>query len=230
MSGKKEQLANRLEEALSKEDPDHQIHFNRPDCSVDGAQWGNSEAKKIMFQDLLDGLVPLEKMRDVEKLFNQMHAGPPEFKEFPFDKENCEGRFSRLQTTVRRLRWAAAYDEECTKEAREKFPRQTHYSNGKKIWRGSEADAELAKAMEKKVQEQDGFKPLQLWKTKGCYQQFSKTRFSKRVDQLREAAKPHGENPMQTAAKKKKKKKMVKVKPRPEISRASTTAVYMNTI
>ena len=70
-------------------------------------------------------------------------------------------------------------------------------------------------------------KPSELRETRECYLPFSKRRFSKRLDQMKEAAKPYGMNPMQAAAKREEKQK-AKVKNRPTLSRAATQVPYNN--
>ena len=97
------------------------------------------------------------------------------------------------------------------------------------LWEGSEADAWLEIDMENKLHLQ--MKPKALRDTRPSYKLFSIRRFSKQIDQKKEAAKPYGQNPMQTAAKaaKKEKKDKSKVKDCPAISRVGIIGGYDNT-
>ena len=70
-------------------------------------------------------------------------------------------------------------------------------------------------------------KPRELFATRACYEPFGKRRFQKRIDQLKEADKPYGCNPMQAAAKREK-KNLNKIKNRPELSRAGSIEPYNN--
>jgi hypothetical protein len=91
----------------------------RPPVSLNGADWGTSDAKHLMIQDMLDGLVPVdEKIKDIKKLFDDMYAHQPEFADFPFDDERYTNRVKSIQACVKRLQWAAQYDKTCLAEAR----------------------------------------------------------------------------------------------------------------
>ena len=206
----------------------------RPPPALNGADWRTSDAKQLIVQDMLDGLVPYkEPIKDTNKLFHVMHAGRPEFKDFPCDEERHKTRFSRLQEVVRRLRWAALYDEVCLEEARELYPVPTHGPTGVPLWEGSAADSRLEEDMAEGLHLQ--MKPKKLFATRPEYKEFGLKRFTKRIDQKREAAKPCGENPMQTAAKreqkekKKEKKEKARVKDRQEMSRRGEIAPHENT-
>jgi hypothetical protein len=198
----------------------------RPPASLNDADWGSSDAKHLIVQDMMDGIVPYnQKIKDIEKLYHDMYAHQPEFRDFPFDLIRYRDRINRIQKAVARLKWAADYDEACLKAAREKHPKPTHGPTGKILWEDSEAatwikiDFEAGKHL--------NMKPSELRETRDCYKLFSKRRFSKRLDQMKEAAKPYGMNPMQAAAKREEKEKS-KVKNRPQKSRIGTVAPYNN--
>jgi hypothetical protein len=198
----------------------------RPPPSLNGADWASSDAKRLICQDMLDGLVPIdEKIHDVERLYNELYAHQPEFRDFPFDRTRYADRIGRLQTVVKRMKWAAQYDQECFNDFRLKFPQQSHGPTGKPLWKDSEADRCLKEDMTNGLHLQ--MKPGKLFETRDCYQPFGKHRFSKGINQLTEAAKPYGTNPMQAAAKKAKKDK-TKVKNCPEISRLGNIDAYHN--
>ena len=154
----------------------------RPPATLNGADWGSSDAKKLIIQDMLDGLVPVrEKVRDIEKLFNELYAHQPEFKDFPFDKERYKDRIERLQTNVRRTQWGAQYDKDMLAEARKIFPKQSHGPTGVINWKDSEADHFLELDMQADLHKH--MKPSELWATRACYKHFSLKRFTKRIDQ-----------------------------------------------
>ena len=201
----------------------------RPPPSLNGADWGSSDAKHLIIQDMLDGLVPVhENIKNVKHLFDEMYAHQPEFANFPFDEGRYKDRIKRLQTVVKRLKWAANYDRECLAEARALYPKQSQGPTGKPLWRDSEAAAKLAEDMANNLHLQ--MTPKELFETRECYKPFGKRRFSKRIDQVKEALKPYGTNPMQAAAKKedRKRKSRNKVKNRPECSRRGIVQPYGN--
>ena len=201
--------------------------LDRPPASLNGADWGASNAKHLIAQDLLDNIVPCaERIEDIKQLFDELYAHQPEFKDFPFDEPRYRARIEHLQTVVRRLKWSANYDKQCLAEARAMHPKQTHGPTGTILWADSEADRLLKIDMSNNKHLE--MTPQKLRETKPEYQLFSKKRFSKRIDQLTEAAKPYGMNPMQAAAKKANKEKK-KIENRPDISRAATQSPYHNT-
>ena len=207
--------------------PNGQEERPRPPASLNGADWGSSAAKRLVVQDMLDGLVPVnERIENYEKLYRQFYAHQPEFADFPWDLERYRSRFQRLQKAVAKIQWAHQYDKECFAEYRLKFPQQTHGPTGKPLWKDSEADKCLKEDMANGLHLQ--MAPKELFQTRPCYEPFGLRRFGKRIDQLREAAKPYGCNPMQAAAKREK-KSLTKIKNRPEISRTETMDPYNNT-
>ena len=199
---------------------------SRPPCSLNGADWGSSDAKHLIVQDMMDGLVPYnERIQNIRHLYDTMYAHQPEFCDFPFDEERYRTRIARIQKVVKRLKWACDYEAKCLAEARAVYPKQTHGPTGRILWEDSEADKFLEIDMTAGKHEQ--MKPSQLRATRECYKLFSTRRFSKRIDQKREAAKPYGCNPLQAAAKREQKQKK-KVKNRPHLSRSEDTEPYNN--
>lgn len=211
--------------------PSKEAPKQRPPVSLNGADWRYSDAKHLIVQDMLDGLVAYDKpIKNVERLFNQMYKHQKEFADFPFDLERYKSRIARLQGVVKQMKWSADKDRIALDQARNKYGTPTHDPIGRPVWRGSEAAKQLDEDMAKGLH--TTMKPGELWKSNPIYHDFSKARFSKRIDQKKEGAKPYGENPMQTAAKRAKKEKKArgKVKARPDISRAGQEGVqpYQN--
>ena len=60
----------------------------RPPATLNGAEWINSDAKRLMVQDMMDGIVPVnERIKNYRKLYDELYAHQPEFEDFPFDTE-----------------------------------------------------------------------------------------------------------------------------------------------
>lgn len=206
--------------------PRLQLHPDLQLASLDGADWGSSDAKQLLAQDMLDGIVPVDKkIKNTEKLFEELHKCQPEFKDFPFDLERHKACIAHPQENMSQLKWASAHDKESLEEALQVYPKQSHGPTGEISWRDSEADRQLEIDMATGLHLT--IKPSKLRASKECHKAFSIRRFSKHINQKKEAAKPCGTNPMQ-AATKKKKKQQTKVKNRPNISRAATTAPCTN--
>jgi len=113
----------------------------------------------------------------------------------PFDQQLYRGRIDRLQGQVKRFKDYAKMDFEALAHDRLLYPQKTQNSKGEPLWKGSEA----AKWLE--IDMKDGLhlmkSPQELRETRECYKQFSKKRFSKRIDQLKQKAKKFGKTPGQ---------------------------------
>jgi hypothetical protein len=113
----------------------------RPPVSLNGADWGTSDAKHLIIQDMLDGLVPVdENIKDVRRLFEDMYAHQPEFADFTFDEKCYKARIKGIQAAVKRLQWADQYDTTCLAHA---IPRgaprwQSQYTYAKTQHQGCE--------------------------------------------------------------------------------------------
>lgn len=202
----------------------------RPPCSLNGADWGASDAKQLIAQDMLDEIVPYkEKIKDPKALFDKLYSHQPEFADFPWDLDRYKARFGRIQTAVKRMKWSSDTDKKLLAEARALYGTPTHYPTGKPVWRGSKAAAQLDQDLEDGLVEPN-MEPSEVFDMHSCYKEFGLKRLGQRLDQLKEKAKPYGENPMQTAAKRAKKemKEKRKVKPRPELSRRGSVDAYNN--
>lgn len=191
--------------------------------------WQYSDARKIMAQDMIDNVVPIDvKIQNTEDLYYELYAHLPAFKEWPYDRKTFDRRIASLQEIVTRLKWAAQCDRDALAHDRAMHPQPTHAPNGRLLWKGSEADRWLKVDMHSGLHLQ--MKPEQLRETRDCYKEFSKRRFSKRIDQLKEKAKPFGCTPGQASSKKKKKKNKNngRVENDPSISRRLILEPYIN--
>jgi len=157
--------------------------------------WFSSDAKQVMAQCFLDGILPLDGELDAEDIYDSLFAGHPAFEDWPFAKELYDGRLSRLQDVIgKRQKWTD-YDTVALKKDREIFPVRQFNSKNEPVWKGSEADTWLRMDIQDELHLT--MKPKELWKTRECYQSFSKERFRKRIDQIKQAEKPFGVTPGQ---------------------------------
>lgn len=164
--------------------------------------WQYSEAKKIMTQDMMDGIVPVhEEIKDPEGMYNQLYGGREEFLDFPYNK-NVRSRISRLQATVAKLGDAAKYDEAAFKRDRTLNPTSTVGYNGRVLWKDTEADRLLKEDIEAKVHER--LSPSEILLTRPCYAPFGAKRIGQRIYQLTEKSKKFGATPGQMRSKNKK--------------------------
>jgi len=157
--------------------------------------WAYSEAKSIMAQDMMDGIVPVnETIKNPERLCEELCANRPEFKEFPYNK-NVPARIKTLQSTVLKVGDAAKTDSDALIHDRALNPQSAHGYNGRILWKDSDADAQLKTAMAKG--DHLTMAAEELYKSDPSHSAFSQTRFAKRIDQLKHDAKPYGMTPGQ---------------------------------
>ena len=153
--------------------------------------WRSSEAKQIMAQDMMDGLIPVdEPIRNPERMYNTMYGDRPEFATFPYN-HNVPGRIARLQATVNKMGSVARSDSEAFLRDRARNPQSTPVGyNGRLLWKGHEADARLKEdiAAGKHLE----LLPSELCATYAGYDAFGAERLGKRINQLVEKAKPYG--------------------------------------
>ena len=165
-------------------------------------EWALSDAKRLLTQDMMDGLVPVDQqILSYKKLYQEFYEGTPEFTDFPWD-HNFSGRVKRLQRTVRLLGTAAQNDAVLLAHDRILHPPPgTHASNGLLLWEGSEADHWLRVDMTAGLHLV--MTKTELFESRDCYLPFGKTRFTKRIDQITEKGKEFGATPGQNNNKKK---------------------------
>ncbi len=159
--------------------------------------WRFSDAKQIMAQDMIDSIIPINvKINDTKRLYDELYASNPLFAAFPYDKKLYDTRVERLQKAVLLLKDNAKFDADALAHDRAKYPPQTHNNKGEPLWKGSEAGKCLQNDMDNGLHLQ--MKPELLRETRECYKLFSKGRFSKRIDQMKQNAKQFGATPGQT--------------------------------
>ena len=106
--------------------------------------WRTSNAKRLLVQDMMDGLVPVaERILSYKKLYEEFYADAPEFQEWPYD-HRFSARVRTLQNSVNLLGAAARDDATALAHDRLVHPEPgTHAENGLLLWANSEADCWL---------------------------------------------------------------------------------------
>ena len=188
--------------------------------------WRSSEAKQIMVQDMMDGIVPVDvKIKDPEKLYRELYAHRVEFVDYPYNK-SVPSRISRLQATIHKMGSMARKDNADFLVDRARNPASCVGYNGLLLWKGSYADQVLK--MDMAAGKHLRMTPSELRAERPVdYQGFTVARIGQRIDQLKEKAKPYGETPGQIRSKAKKKSKQLPHGCK-EKSRKDTMAPYDN--
>ena len=164
--------------------------------------WISSDAKKLMTQDMMDGIIPVkEPIKDPQKLYNQLYADRPEFADYPYNK-NVPGRIKRLQATVDKIGDAAKKDLAAFKRDRAINPVSAVGYNGRVLWKNSTAARMLLVDMAANKHKE--MTPTQLCASRPCYKPFGVVRLGQRIDQLTEKKKAYGSTPGQMRSKKSK--------------------------
>lgn len=165
----------------------------RPPATLNGASWGDSNAKKLMAQDLIDGFIPLEGPVNTEELFNRLYADHPFFDNFPFDKTRYDARLRTLRTQVVNFKKWADYDAKAILEDFKVYPPDRVNVRGELRFDGSEAQALLKADVANKLYET--MKPKELWQSREEYHtKFSLKKFRKHLDQMKESEKRYVDN------------------------------------
>ena len=159
--------------------------------------WFKSKAKQIMAQDMIDGLVPTkEPIKDAFRLYTEYYLPREEFKYFPWHPKNVPDRIEHLWKSIANLGDSLQLDKDALAHDRQLHPdKPTEGYNGRLLWEGSNADRLLKIDMAAGLHLQ--FSPKDLRATRPEYGEFSQTRFTKRIDQLKERAKKYGKTPGQ---------------------------------
>lgn len=173
--------------------------------------WAASDAKAMMAQDMMDGLVPIHKeIVNKKKLFDDMYKDCEEFEDWPWDAGKYYTRIRSLQKTVREMMAAKELDEAALIHDRKIHPENstTHYPNGKALWKGSTAAEKLKVDFDNNAhlgKSRAAFKA-----SRACYAEFDESRITQRLDYLNQAGKEFGKTPGQDKEEKVKKKKRPK--------------------
>ena len=166
---------------------------DRPPAALNGALWRFSDARQILAQDLIDGVVPLEGDVDSEDLYNNLWADKAAFANFPFDRERYDDRIKSMRQQVKGAQDSAALDHANLMKDCLKYPARATNIQGKPRWHGSEAEWLLKIDLANEKHLEEGYKPSKLWLTRPAYTIFSVTVFRKHVNQTLHNAKPFPE-------------------------------------
>lgn len=173
---------------------------------------------------MIEGIVPLSKIYDVDKLYEALYKNDHRFKDFPFDRQRYTARIRTLQSTVEHMQLAAQTDEAALAHDRRLHPIPTHGHNGLVLWNNHKADAQLIEDMKNGLHQ--ALTPKQLFRLNPIYQEFGLKRLTQRIDQKREANKPFGCTPGQ-AEERRRKRNDGKIRNNPELI-GDNVAVYGN--
>lgn len=182
----------------------------RPPATLNGANWGGSNAKNLIAQDIIDGHIPaLPTQINVEDIFENLYSGHPYFDNFPFDKERYRTRIQSLRAAVEKhSRWAS-FDDQALLHDIALNPTATHDVRGHLRWDGSEAQRLLPIDLANNKHMENEFNtPKKLWLSNPEYTKFTLTVFRGHIDQCKQAAKEFGQTPGQAKKKKKNKKRL----------------------
>ena len=65
-------------------------------ASLNGAQWGYSEARKKIAQDIINGFIPSTGKINVNEIFHSRYANNPLFKDFPYQEDLYKSQIDSL--------------------------------------------------------------------------------------------------------------------------------------
>ena len=166
--------------------------------------WAASDAKQLMAQDMMDGLVPVyTEIKDKENLYNDMYLGRPEFEDWPWHAENFYSHIRSLQQTVARMKEVKVRDQETLLHDRKLHPLgATHYPDGRPLWKGSQAAECLLEDFNNNNHLNRTIKELKAARP-GVYDESSEARISHQLDYLFQNTKQQfGQTPGQAKASK----------------------------
>jgi hypothetical protein len=123
--------------------------------------WKKSEAKRLLYKDIMDGEVPLEAKDAVGISTMPLHEIYIERAEYSlYSYEKFSSRLSSLRKTIKEANMRAKDDEEAFKNYKENHPPSEFSHNGCSQWQGSEAQELLLDDMEAGLVQQLGKKEL----------------------------------------------------------------------
>ena len=139
-----------------------EISFKEPDI-----KWENSEAKKILYQDLLNGHVPLEARangKSTTKL-QDIYAMHPEYSLYSY--RQFSSRLRSLRTTAKRTLTRKTNDMNAFKICVQNHAPSFFSKKGYIQWQGSDAQRWLIEDMKAGLHKQN--KPKVFWQSRASY-------------------------------------------------------------
>lgn len=124
--------------------------------------WLNSEAKKLLLQDLRDGTIPVDSKSMAPKTVYLLR---PEFAEF--DYKNFPGRLRSARQQIISKNNCAASDSTAFAHDRQLYPKAANNHRGEPRWEGSETERLLRLDMDESKHKT--MKPQQLYQSRKEY-------------------------------------------------------------
>ena len=155
---------------------DEGVVWTRSKKKTKDDSWKNSEAKRLLYKDLLSGDIPL----DAEQMGPQVvFYQRVEFTEFKHTNFCTNLRNMRANIIASKKR--ATFDSDALAHDRRAFPKKSHNHRGVPRWEGSEAEELLKIDVGEKKHLQ--FEPHDLHKTQNEHKKFPYQLFRKHVHQ-----------------------------------------------
>ena len=164
----------------------------KPPATLNGAKWISSDARKLMAQDIIDGLIPEEGPVDVDELWKNLYAEHELFVNFPYSKERYKARLDTLRKAVKTFKYWADFDSKAIASDLLICPPSEKDVRGDPRWEGSAAQEQLEEDVILGLDV--GKTPMELRATRAMYQEFSVTKFRKHLDQVKQTRKSYVEN------------------------------------
>lgn len=158
-------------------------------ASLNGAQWGYSEARKKIAQDIIDGFIPSTGKLNVNEIYHSRYANNALFENFPYREELYKNRIDSLRKGIVKMKMWADFDSKAIKADRLLHPKKSHNMRGEPRWHGSDAQAYLK--IDMAAGKLDEMTQDKLWELRPAYKLFGFVIFRKHIDQALQSAKPH---------------------------------------
>jgi hypothetical protein len=139
--------------------------------------WKDSEAKRLLIQDLMSGEIPLDP-KEMEPA--QVYLQRPEFASL-FAYERFRDRLRDLRAQIRASNHCARSDSAALAHDRRIYPKKTYNHRGEPRWEGSEAERLLKLDIDKGKNK--SLKPIDLHQSRNEYKMYPLTVFRKHIDQ-----------------------------------------------
>jgi hypothetical protein len=124
--------------------------------------WKKSDAKRLLYKDVMDGLVPLEATNhnngQSTMQLREIYIMRPEYSHYLYEK--FSSRLSSLRKTIKIASTQAKDDEEAFQNYKQNHEPSEFLHKGYIQWQGSEAQELLGEDMEAGLHEQLGKKEL----------------------------------------------------------------------
>jgi hypothetical protein len=133
--------------------------------------WKKSEAKRLLYKEIMDGEVPLEAKDDLglsTMPLSEIYVMHPQYALYSYDK--FSSRLSSLRQTIKAANHRARDDEEAFQKYKQNHPPSEVANNGCIQWQGSEARELLLEDMEEGLHTTLG--KMELWGQRPEYYEY----------------------------------------------------------